>query len=103
MSSRDILNQYPEFDTLFTFLTCRFGDYWDGKTEAGFITELVQEDYPDYVKKVYHQLTQFLAAPILIETKREIVRANNIYHKTPEETVAWLNKIKDLLEPHVTP
>jgi len=102
MSSRDILNHYPEFDTLFTFLTCVFGDYWEGRTAEDFIAEEVRVCHPDYLARIYWQLTQFLAAPIPVELKRQIVYANGIYYKTPEEAVAWLNKIKDLLEPHVT-
>ncbi len=102
MSSRDILNQYPEFDTLFTFLTCVFGDYWEGRTMADFIAEEVRVCSPAYLARIYHQLTQFLATPIPLELKRQIVYANGIYYETPEEAVTWLNEIKDLLEPHVT-
>lgn len=102
MSKQDILKQYPEFKKLFTFLICVFGDYWEGRTMADFIAEVVRVSPPDYLAMIYGQLSQFLGAPIPVETKRQIVYATGVYYETPEEAVTWLNEIKDLLEPHVT-
>jgi hypothetical protein len=93
-----IIERYPEFNTLVTFIIAFLDTPREGEKEV--VAKLLRKNVTDRedLAIVLKQLNDFMDSPLPVEEKMALLSDANLYCPDWPSTLEWLRKMEQLLE-----
>ncbi len=92
----EIKEKYHE---MWNFIASYFGDYREGKSDFEILKEAKKENSEQYLLIICTDISKFLIDKSYSPTEKAgLIRDTNVYFKTDDEVLAWLESVEKLLQ-----